>query len=165
MVIISSMDEKRTTSVKGRHASHHPSQFGQTSLVCIDKRFYLTTLRYSHSQYNAYNGIDTLTGKWVTAYLRGVLHPPFRKTANLCFLQSSKKKSGTDYARRSFGKVKSPSIKLLTLPKFKKDAVLLSDNLRKDCGHPLRLESCCIYSFNWYFLIEIVKINRAFSHS
>ena len=43
---------------------------GGEELIKINNRFYLTTTKYSHQYYNAYNGIDIKDGRWIVAYLK-----------------------------------------------------------------------------------------------
>lgn len=39
-------------------------------MIKLAGRFFLTTTKYSHQYYNAYNGIDIKDCKWVVAYLK-----------------------------------------------------------------------------------------------
>lgn len=55
---------------------------GGDQLIKINNRFFLTTTKYSHQYYNAYNGIDIKDGKWIVAYLKLVPIMPRRALSN-----------------------------------------------------------------------------------
>jgi hypothetical protein len=39
-------------------------------MIKLAGRFFLTTTKYSHQYYNAYNGIDIKECRWIVAYLK-----------------------------------------------------------------------------------------------
>ena len=65
-------------------------------MIKIANRFFLTTFKYSHQYYNAYNGIDIKDSRYVVAYLKLVTFTYIcRVMSNFLFLAKSRKNLGT----------------------------------------------------------------------
>lgn len=114
-------DQKILSGFSGSGAKMEQSsastRFSGEDMIKIADRFFLTTTKYSHQYYNAYNGIDVKDGKWVVAYLKLVPPTPLRPLPSSTSQPSSRKISGTWSAPRSSGKDQSRSIALSTMQK------------------------------------------------
>jgi hypothetical protein len=109
------------------HSQHNPSGFftppNQTpktsseDMIKIAGRFFLTTTKYSHQSYNAYNGIDTKQCRWVVAYLKLVPPRPCRTMPSSHSPERSKRNCATRLAQRSSGRDQWRSIRWHTTQK------------------------------------------------
>lgn len=77
------MSDKKAKSTRGRFATSDINKIKQSEMVSIEGRFYLTTVKEMHHHYNTYNGIDVLTSRWITVYIKLVAIILFRKVKNL----------------------------------------------------------------------------------